>query len=44
MQGKPAELGPELLAAGASLFTVGLGGPTYDLSAVRDWVDWRDSQ
>jgi probable F420-dependent oxidoreductase len=44
VQGKPAELGPDLLAAGASLFTVGLGGPSYDLSAVRDWVAWRDSQ
>jgi probable F420-dependent oxidoreductase len=44
VQGKPAELGPDLLAAGASLFTVGLGGPNYDLSAVRDWVAWRDSQ
>jgi probable F420-dependent oxidoreductase len=44
VQGSPAELGPDLLAAGASLFTVGLGGPTYDLSRVRDWVAWRDSQ
>ena len=44
VQGKPAELGPDLLAAGARLFTVGLGGPSYDLSAVRDWVAWRDSQ
>jgi probable F420-dependent oxidoreductase len=44
VQGKPAELGPDLLAAGASLFTVGLGGPTYDLSAVRDWVAWRNGQ
>jgi probable F420-dependent oxidoreductase len=44
VQGKPSELGPDLLAAGARLFTVGLGGPSYDLSAVRDWVAWRDSQ
>lgn len=44
VQGKPSEVGPDLLAAGASLFTVGLGGPNYDLSAVRDWVAWRDSQ
>jgi len=44
VQGKPSELGPDLLAAGASLFTVGLGGPTYDLSDVRDWVSWRDNQ
>ena len=34
----------DLLAAGASLFTVGVGGPSYDLTSVRDWVAWRDSQ
>jgi probable F420-dependent oxidoreductase len=41
--GTPAEVGPAFVAAGARLFTVGLGGPSYDLSAVRDWVAWRDS-
>jgi probable F420-dependent oxidoreductase len=44
VQGSPAELGADLLAAGASLFTIGLGGPSYDLSRVRDWVAWRDNQ
>jgi probable F420-dependent oxidoreductase len=40
----PDEIGAEFLDAGASLFTVGLGGPDYDLSLLRKWVDWRDSQ
>jgi hypothetical protein len=24
------------------LFTIGLGGPDYDLSVVEPWVRWRD--
>jgi hypothetical protein len=40
---QPQEAGPAYLAAGASLFTVGVGGPGYDTSAVRRWVAWRDS-
>jgi len=27
----------------ARLFTIGVGGPSYDLAEVRDWVAWRDS-
>jgi probable F420-dependent oxidoreductase len=42
-QGDPAESGPALLEAGASLFTVGLGGPDYDLGRLRRWLDWRAS-
>ena len=30
--------------AGARLFTVGLGGPNYDLSDLRKWIAWRDSR
>jgi len=33
----------ELLAAGASLFTVGIGGPDYDLTPLKALVAWRDS-
>jgi len=29
---------------GASLFTVGISGPDYDLDAVQKWIDWRDEQ
>jgi probable F420-dependent oxidoreductase len=42
--GDPDEGGPALLEAGTRLFTVGTGGPDYDLSHVRDWVAWRDTQ
>jgi hypothetical protein len=44
VQGSPKELGPQLRSLGASLFTVGVGGPDYDLAALRDWIAWRDSQ
>ena len=44
VQKSPDEIGDELVAAGASLFTVGVGGPRYDLGLVKDWVAWRDEQ
>ena len=34
----------ELLAAGATLFTLGITGPSYDLAMVREWLAWRDDQ
>ena len=36
------QLGRRLHDLGVRLFTVGLSGPDYDMSAVRDWVAWRD--
>ena len=39
----PAEAGAELRNLGASLFTIGLGGPEPDLSDLKKWIDWRDS-
>ena len=44
VRGNPQETGPKLRSLGASLFTVGVGGPDYDLSELGDWIAWRDSQ
>ena len=41
--GDPAEVGPGLVEAGATLFTVGASGPDYDLGRLRKWIAWRDS-
>ena len=38
----PAVQGVELRQAGASLFTIGLTGPDYDLTPLDRWVAWRD--
>jgi probable F420-dependent oxidoreductase len=43
VSGSPDEFGPKLRSLGASLFTVGVGGPDYDLSDLRAWIAWRDS-
>ncbi len=29
---------------GATLFTIGISGPDYDLAAVRTWLSWRDAK
>ncbi|GAA4355079.1 LLM class F420-dependent oxidoreductase [Angustibacter luteus] len=42
VSGDPAATGPRLHELGVRLFTVGLGGPDYDLGQLRDWVAWRD--
>lgn len=42
--GEPDELGAELRKLGVSLFTVGAGGPDYDLAGLRKWIAWRDAQ
>ena len=34
----------ELHAAGATLFTIGLTGPDYDIAKAKSWFDWRDSK
>jgi probable F420-dependent oxidoreductase len=40
----PGEVAGGLLAAGITFFTLGVGGPDYDLSEVKEWVSWRDAQ
>ncbi|WP_211659053.1 LLM class F420-dependent oxidoreductase [Phytoactinopolyspora halophila] len=40
----PEDMAAGLLAAGATLFTIGVSGPNYDLGAVREWVAWRDQR
>jgi probable F420-dependent oxidoreductase len=34
----------EQYTLGARLFTVGISGPDYELSHVRDWLGWRDAK
>ena len=31
-------------ALGATLFTIGISGPDYDLAGVSDWLAWRDEK
>lgn len=42
VEGGPAAVGDDLLARGATLFTVNADGPDYDLGVLRDWIAWRD--
>ena len=34
----------EIRALGATMFSVGIGGPDYDLTDVTRWLAWRDAQ
>jgi probable F420-dependent oxidoreductase len=42
--GDPDTVAQPLLDAGATLFTVGLGGPDYDLGKLKSWIAWRDNR
>jgi probable F420-dependent oxidoreductase len=42
VEGPPDERADRLLALGTRLFTVGVDGPDFDLTQVREWVRWRD--
>ncbi|MFF5988617.1 LLM class F420-dependent oxidoreductase [Prauserella flavalba] len=44
VQGDPEDSGAKLHELGITMFTVGVGGPDYDLSALRKWIAWRDAQ
>ncbi len=43
-EGDPVDGGSSLYALGTRLFTVSVGGPSYDLGQLRDWVSWRDER
>ncbi|ODU02342.1 MAG: LLM class F420-dependent oxidoreductase [Pseudonocardia sp. SCN 72-86] len=43
VQSAPEEEADAMLAAGVTLFTIGVGGPRYDLGLLRDWIAWRDA-
>ncbi|WNM25598.1 LLM class F420-dependent oxidoreductase [Demequina capsici] len=34
----------EQVALGATLFTIGMTGPEYDMSGVAEWLSWRDGK
>jgi probable F420-dependent oxidoreductase len=40
----PERAGRALLDAGVTLFTVGIGGPDYDMGLLQQWLRWRDEQ
>lgn len=42
-RGRPQRSGQEFLDAGATLFTVGVSGPDYDLGMLKEWLSWRDA-
>ncbi|GJF02298.1 hypothetical protein PSD17_12620 [Pseudonocardia sp. D17] len=44
VQAAPDAVADDLLAAGVGLFTIGVGGPRYDLGLLKDWIAWRDER
>ncbi len=44
LHGDDEEQADRSLALGATLFTVGISGPDYDLEPVRRWIAWRDAR
>jgi probable F420-dependent oxidoreductase len=43
VRGDPGKLGPQLVDAGVTIFTVGVSGPDYPLDGLQRWLDWRNS-
>jgi probable F420-dependent oxidoreductase len=41
-QGDKFENVDALVERGVSLFTIGIGGPDYDVASVEKWIRWRD--
>ncbi len=42
VQEPPDQVADGLMAQGITLFTVGTGGPDFDLGLAREWIEWRD--
>jgi alkanesulfonate monooxygenase SsuD/methylene tetrahydromethanopterin reductase-like flavin-dependent oxidoreductase (luciferase family) len=40
----PSDSAERLYGVGTRLFTFGVGGPSYDLSPLRDLIAWRDER
>jgi probable F420-dependent oxidoreductase len=43
LRGRTQADAEEQVALGATMFTIGLSGPDYDLTPVKKWIAWRDS-
>ncbi|MEU6644175.1 LLM class F420-dependent oxidoreductase [Saccharomonospora sp. NPDC046836] len=43
-RGAPEDSAAKLLDLGITTFTIGVGGPDYDLSGLSKWLAWRDAQ
>ncbi|HEX3679039.1 MAG TPA: LLM class F420-dependent oxidoreductase [Galbitalea sp.] len=43
LRGRTQADAEEQVELGATMFTVGLSGPGYDLTPVKKWIAWRDS-
>ncbi|TAL43996.1 MAG: LLM class F420-dependent oxidoreductase [Salinibacterium sp.] len=41
---KDLAIADELVAHGVTLLTMGISGPDYDLTVVKQWLKWRDAQ
>ena len=44
LRGRDATVADELHALGVTLFTLGISGPDYDVTKVKEWLAWRDSK
>jgi len=44
VDGRPEDLGDAIVSAGATMLTVPVNGPDYDLSLAKDWIAWRDAR
>jgi probable F420-dependent oxidoreductase len=44
LRARSTEDADQLFELGATLFTIGISGPAYELAPVGDWLAWRDSK